>query len=293
MLTHARTHRPNAFVADKLREGADLLEQQAADRFRIAAYRRAADTVERCARGLDEILREQGLEGLTALPGIGRGIAAAVEELLRTGRWSKLERLRGQLDPVRLFQAVPGIGPQMARHIHDTLHVDTLEALELAAHDGRLAEVPGVGPRRAAAIRANLSALLGRPRRYLPRAAAEPPVSVLLEVDREYVEAARHDLLPKIAPKRFNPKNEAWLPILHTAHGEWHFTALFSNTARAHELHRTRDWVVIYYYDGHHEEGQNTVVTESRGPLAGRRVVRGREHECRLLYEESAEAGAG
>ncbi len=291
MLTHARTHRPNAFVADKLREGADLLEQQAADRFRVAAYRRAAENIERCARGLDEILREQGLEGLTALPGIGRGIAAAVEELLRTGRWSKLERLRGQLDPVRLFQVVPGIGPQMARRIHDTLHVDTLEALELAAHDGRLAEVPGVGPRRAAAIRANLSALLGRPRRYLPRAAAEPPVSVLLEVDREYVEAARHDLLPKIAPKRFNPGNEAWLPILHTARGEWHFTVLFSNTARAHELHRTRDWVVIYYYDGHHEEGQNTVVTESRGPLAGRRVVRGREHECRTLYEGSGEAG--
>ena len=42
-------------------------------------------------------------------------------------------------------------------------------------------------------------------------------------------------------------KNEAWLPILHVTRGEWHFTALFSNTQTAHKLHRTRDWVVIYF----------------------------------------------
>ena len=87
--------------------------------------------------------------------------------------------------------------------------------------------------------------------------------------------------LRTIAPKRFNPSGEAWLPVLHAQRGEWHFTALYSNTARAHELGRTRDWVVIYYYDGDHVEGQCTVVTESRGALAGKRVVRGREEECR------------
>ena len=66
--------------------------------------------------------------------------------------------------------------------------------------------------------------------------------------------------------------------------GEWHFTVLFSNTARAHELGRTRDWVVIYFYDDQHEEGQHTVVTETRGPLLGQRVVRGRELECGRHY---------
>ncbi len=65
-----------------------------------------------------------------------------------------------------------------------------------------------------------------------------------------------------------------------------HFTALFSNTARAHELGRTSDWVVVYHYDDHHREGQSTVVTETQGPLLGRRVVRGREPECRALYAE-------
>jgi hypothetical protein len=85
---------------------------------------------------------------------------------------------------------------------------------------------------------------------------------------------------------------EAWLPILHAQHGTWHFTALYSNTGRAHELGRTRDWVVIYYYDGDHVEGQCTVVTETQGVLKGRRVVRGREVECTEHYATVAEAPA-
>ena len=53
---------------------------------------------------------------------------------------------------------------------------------------------------------------------------------------------------------------------------------MFSNTARAHQLGRTGDWVVVYAArDGH--EDQCTVVTEYQGPRAGRRVVRGREEE--------------
>jgi hypothetical protein len=57
---------------------------------------------------------------------------------------------------------------------------------------------------------------------------------------------------------------------------------MFSNTDRAHELGRVRDWVVIYYErDGH--EGQCTVVTEFRGAMTGKRVVRGREDEVASL----------
>ena len=113
----------------------------------------------------------------------------------------------------------------------------------------------------------------------------EPDVGLLLDVDREYRERAAAGTLPKIAPRRFNPAHDAWLPILHTRRGDWQFTALFSNTARAHELGRTRDWVVLYFDGDRHAERQRTVVTELRGPLAGRRVVRGREPECSALHE--------
>ena len=111
-----------------------------------------------------------------------------------------------------------------------------------------------------------------------------PAVNTLLAIDREYRSKLRAGMLPKIAPKRFNPSGEQWLPILHANRGEWHFTALFSNTARAHQLNRTRDWVVIYFYDDDHSEGQHTIVTETRGPLRDLRVVRGREAECRRFY---------
>ena len=275
----------NQQIALKLAQAADLLEQQAANPFRVSAYRHASETVARLDKDIADIATQEGAAGLVALPGIGKGIARAIQELLDTGRWVQLERLRGTLDPVHLFQTVPGIGPKLAEQIHEALHIDTLEALEAAAYDGSLAGVPGVGERRIAAIRNSLSQLLGRTRRR-PREepGAVPGVGLLLEADAEYRDKAALEVLPLIAPKRFNPEGKAWLPILHSQDDNWHFTLLYSNTARAHELKRTHDWVVAYYYDDHHQEGQCTIVTETRGPLIGRRVVRGRELECREYY---------
>ena len=273
---------------DCLREAADLLEAQGANPFRVAAYRKAADTVRDLESDVAVIVEREGTAGLEKLPHIGRGIAAALAEMVQTGRWAQLERLRGSADPVSLFTAVPGLGHRLAERIHEELHIDTLEALELAAHDGRLEHVSGVGPRRAATIRANLQAMLSRGRAHhrapVVDAQRGPAVEVLLGVDKEYRDKAAHFLLPTIAPKRFNPSGESWLPVLHASRDDWHFTALFSNTAQAHQLGRTNDWVVIYFYDDEHAEGQHTVVTETRGPLVGRRVVRGREAECRAFY---------
>ena len=278
----------NQDVAQRLREGADLLEAQGANPFRVGAYRRAADTVASLDRDLRAIFDAQGVEGLDALPHVGPSIAAAIAEMLVTGGWSQLERLRGTIDAVRLFQTIPGVGTELARRLHDGLGVDTMEALEAACHEGRLAGIPGVGPRRAAAIRDSLTAMLDRSRRRRrgPARAAgpEPGVSALLAIDRRYREEAAAARLPTIAPKRINPEGKAWLPVLHATQGEWHYTALYSNTARAHELGRVFDWVVIYFHHDSQAELQRTVVTETHGALAGRRVVRGREDECREWY---------
>lgn len=269
--------KPNQTIADRLREAADLLEQQQANPHRVRAYRDAARTV----GGLNANVREIADRGtLALLPAVGPRIARAIEEILRTGRWSQLERLRGTLDPDKLFRVVPGIGPALSRRIHDALHVDTLESLEVAAHEGRLAGVPGVGPRRAAMIRSALASMLGRPWPPAVPPADEPSVVELLDVDHEYRSRTASGDLPRIAPRRFNPRREAWLPILHTERGDRHYTALFSNTARAHQLGRTADWVVIHFHSDHGSDGQRTVVTETRGQLAGERVVRGRETEC-------------
>lgn len=117
-----------------------------------------------------------------------------------------------------------------------------------------------------------------------PAIAEPPPVAELLDVDREYRRQAAAGRLRTIAPHRLNPDGVAWLPILHTDRGGRKYTALYSNTARAHRLHRTRDWVVVYYGNGGGEH-QVTVVTEHGGPLRGRRVVRGREEACFQHYD--------
>jgi putative hydrolase len=279
----------NRLIADKLRQAAELLEQQGANTHRVHAYRHAADTVASAAEDLRALFDREGMDALLALPGVGPHIGAAIAHMLTRGQWSELERLRGRLDPERLFRTIPGVGAVLARRMHDELHVDSLEALEVAAHDGRLAALPGFGHRRAGMIRAALASLLARVRwRARDHGGPVPSVALLLDVDAEY--RARADDLPKIAPRRFNPERAAWLPVLHTQRDAWHVTALFSNTATAHRLGRTHDWVVMYFHADHRPEGQCTVVTETHGELAGRRVIRGREPECRSHYARADDA---
>lgn len=278
--------RDNAAVADLLREMAALLEAQGEDNsYRIAAYRRAADTVTALRENVHDLFAREGLAGLDALPTIGPGIAAAIAEIVQTGHWGRLDRLRGVAGAEAVLRTIPGVGPHLALRLHDELGVDTLEALEVAAHEGRLESLAGIGGRRAAAIRAALTQMLDRTRalrRRHPAAPSDdaPPVAMLLDVDREYRERAEAGKLPTIAPRRFNPEGKAWLPVLHTRRDSWTFTALYSNTARAHELDRVHDWVVIYAEDESHHERQYTVVTAGRGVHAGQRVVRGREAEA-------------
>jgi len=291
----------NTLFAAMLREMAALLEAQGDNAYRVAAYRNAAYMISALPRSVRDLFQREGLAGLDALPTIGPGIAAAIAEIAQTGRWSRLDRLRGAAGIEAVFHTIPGVGMALAHRLHDELEVDSLEALEAAASDGRLERLPQIGPRRAAAIRASLTQMLDRTRairRARPSATPvrdgglsaaglagdAPPVELLLDVDREYREAAQANRLPTIAPRRFNPEAKSWLPVLHTARGQWHFTALYSNTARAHELGRVHDWVVIYAEDPEHHEHQCTVVTPLGGPLAGRRVVRGREVECRAWY---------
>jgi DNA polymerase (family 10) len=296
MDTMRREPPTNEEIAQSLEDVAVLLEAQSANPYRVRAYREGARVIRGLPRSAASLLDEGGRKALEELPGIGRSLSSAVEEIVHTGGLRMLERLTGHVAPEDLFTLVPGIGDELARRIHEALGIDTLEELELAAHDGRLEKVPGIGPRRVRAIREILAGLLGRSSRrrarrleaHRPDGPAErPPVATILAVDERYRSEAAAGRLRRIAPRRFNPSGEAWLPVLHAERDGWTFTAMFSNTATAHRLDRTGDWVVLYFErDG--DEDQCTVVTETRGPLAGRRVVRGREAECEAHYAREA-----
>lgn len=279
----------NAGIASRFDEIARLLEEQQANPFRVQAYRTAASTLRSLERPVRELLEDQGLKGLRDLPGIGNALARAIEQLLRTGRLGLLDHLRGEDDPEQLLATVPGIGPVLAHRVHEHLGIATLADLEAAAHDGRLDKVPGFGPKRLRAVRESLRSRL-QPYRSRPktRDTRHPPIADLLDVDEEYRSRASADDLPRISPRRFNPTREAWLPVLHTERGGHRYSALFSNTARAHSLNKTNDWVVIYQEDPDRHRPW-TVVTASYGLLRGKRIVRGREADCLNHYRNAPE----
>lgn len=285
----------NEEIAQVLQDIAQLLEAQDANVHRVRAYREGASSLRDQEQQVAALAKQDGREALKQIPGIGDSLAGLIREYVDTGRSGLRSRLRGEVSPEDLFVEVPGIGERLAARISEELEVETLEELEQAAHDGRLEQVEGFGPKRLRGVRVGLSGMLSRAAQRRVRRIAEgdvvrsqehPSVETLLEVDREYRRRAEAGELREIAPKRFNPQGETWLPIMHTELDEWNFTALFSNTKRAHDLGKTHDWVVIYYErDG--EESQATVVTGNRGELQGKRVVRGREAECRRYYRKT------
>ena len=272
--------RSNAEIANLLAAVARLLEDQAARDTRVREWRDAAEAIRALHRPIAEILREEGVEGLDQIDGVSRTLADEICEIVETGRLALYERLLGDTDALARIAAVPGMGRKLAHRVHVTLGIESIPELEHAATDGRLRKVAGFGPKRAAAIR---EVLATRHRRRRSTTPVEPtPIGELLDVDREYRERAAVEELPFIRPRRF-ATGAPGIPVLHTMRGDRQYTAMYSHTAIATQLGRDSDWVVIYYHDPDGEH-QYTAVTAQRGPLAGRRIVRGREAQCVLHY---------
>ncbi|WP_175950552.1 helix-hairpin-helix domain-containing protein [Burkholderia sp. BCC0405] len=295
--TASQTYEENRHIATCLREAAQRLADQGANPYRVAAYRASADTVDALGLDIRVLFESGGVDALGMLPEIGTGVAQAIAELLVTGRWRQLDRLCGDTERTSAFEAVPGIGHALALRIHDLLHIDTLEELERAACNGQLETISGVGPRRAAGIRAALDDVLSRRRRWQGHVqdagpGTEPPVELLLYIDRLYRNKAAAGVLPTpgvaqraTAHRRPNADGYVPPPVMHMTKGGWHFTALCLHAAmRTPEASRPTDWVSLYFYDARQCEHQRTVFTETYGSLIGKRIVRGREQECRVYY---------
>jgi DNA polymerase (family X) len=286
--SESHLNRPtNGELAEVLDEIAQRLRRQAANPFRVAAYRAAAETVRQWSEPMSEIYGRDRIAGLESLPGVGRSIAGKLAELIRRGRLRSLESLRRKQAANDTLTSLPMIGPLLAERIRDKLGIKSLEELYAAAYDGRLSRISGVGRKRVQAIRESLAVRLDRQaptwRQIVP--SDEPPVETLLEIDRLYRERAARGQLLTVAPRKFNPTGAAWLPILRiTRHGH-RYCAAFANTARSHQLGHDRDWVVIYR-ETKADFGIWTVLTSRYGALRGKRIVRGREAECQAFYDE-------
>jgi DNA polymerase (family 10) len=138
----------NVQIARLLNETAALLEIDAADPFRIRSYRRAAEAVEQQTTQLAGLVADP--KQLLAIPGIGKGMAANICELVGTGTMPIRAELLAKYRPTMLeLLRLPGMGPKTVALVWSALGVCDIDALEAAAKEGKLAELPRMGEKFA------------------------------------------------------------------------------------------------------------------------------------------------
>ena len=156
----------NAEVADRLESFGSLLDLSGAQPYASRAYRRAAEMIRETKVPIADLVRSGRARELR---GIGPGIEARLRELVETGRIAELDELERDVAPELVgLGRLLGFGPKLAGEIGRVLGVRTADELRAAAAEGRLAEVPGIGPKTEAKLRAALAREeLRRPRRGL------------------------------------------------------------------------------------------------------------------------------
>ncbi len=167
----------NKQIAALLRRIGGILDILGENRYKIMAYRRAADSIESLPRDLADYWREGRLR---EIPGIGEALSEKLDELLRTGHMSYLEKLEQQVPPgVVDMLEIPEVGPKTARLVWEKLGITSIQQLKAAAEAGQLRRLPGMGAKTEQRILAGIQALERRSRR-IPIGEARPVALALL-----------------------------------------------------------------------------------------------------------------
>jgi len=139
----------NKQVAEVLGQIADLLEIRGDNAFKVRAYRSAAETIATWPHAVST-LEDQGLR---AIPGIGKDLAARIQELATTGTLTYHQELLAQFPPTILdLLRLQGVGPKTVAVLYSTLNIRTVDELATAARDGRLRTLKGMGAKKEALI---------------------------------------------------------------------------------------------------------------------------------------------
>jgi DNA polymerase (family X) len=147
----------NQKIAIAFDQIADILEFQAANPFRVRAYRNASRTIGDLTEAVAEIVRDPNRE-LIELAGIGKDLAEKITELVTTGRLKYLEDLQAQIpSTVLALLRVPGMGPKKAAVLFKELGIETLEQLRVACEAQQIRNLKGFGAKTEEAILKGLS----------------------------------------------------------------------------------------------------------------------------------------
>jgi DNA polymerase (family X) len=148
----------NREVAEVFQDIADLLELKGENVFKIRAYQKAARAIEHHPREL-EIMIDEG-EDLRGIVGVGEALAKKATELIRTGKLGYYENLTAEFPQgITNLLAIPGIGPKTASKLSTELGISSVDALERAINEGRVARVFRLGEKTADNILHQIQAL--------------------------------------------------------------------------------------------------------------------------------------
>jgi DNA polymerase (family 10) len=168
----------NTEIAKVFEDMADLLELKGENKFKIRAYQRAARAIEYLPKEI-EIMLEEG-EDLQSIPGVGEAIAKKTIELVNTGKLSAYEELKaGFPEGITALLEIPGIGPKTANKLSTELGIQSVEDLEKAIEDGRVAQLFRLGDKAAENILQQIQALRRKDQR-IPIGEALPVVDEVL-----------------------------------------------------------------------------------------------------------------
>lgn len=131
-----------ALVLENIAEMLDLLNENI---YKIRAYQRAANSI----RTLPDDIKKVASEGrLTEIPGVGKDIAARIDELLTTGVMAYFDELKGRVPyGVLEMMQIQGVGPKKAKEFFETLNITTVDQLAAAAEKHKIAALPRMGPK--------------------------------------------------------------------------------------------------------------------------------------------------
>ncbi|MDF1499953.1 MAG: DNA polymerase/3'-5' exonuclease PolX [Anaerolineales bacterium] len=146
----------NREMADKFEAVAQFLEIKGEAIYRVLAYRKAAEALRDLSRDV-AVIREEG--NLEDIPGVGKAIAAKIEEMIDSGNLGYYEELAAEIPPDLLeMLAVDGVGPKRAAQFWQEAGILSLTELEAAAREGRLRELSGMGVRLEQKILSSIEA---------------------------------------------------------------------------------------------------------------------------------------
>jgi DNA polymerase (family 10) len=157
----------NRDIARLLWETGDLMEIAGEDGFRIRSYRNAASVVEGYPEPIAAIIKDPEKK-VTDIPGIGKGIASALDEIEQRGSFERRDQMLEIYPPTALeLLKIQGLGPKGIRTLFEAYRVSTIDGLEKICQEQKLRELPRMGAKLEEKVLRSIAAYRQRAGRYL------------------------------------------------------------------------------------------------------------------------------